>query len=39
MTPYRYTPRQAKKLVPDEFVDLGEGVLQLVEEISSEFFD
>jgi UDP-glucose 4-epimerase len=33
MTPYRYTPRQAKKMVPDEFIDLGEGVLELVEEL------
>ena len=33
MTPYRYTPRQAKKLVPSEFVDLGEGILEIFEEI------
>ena len=33
MTPYRYTPKQAKKLVPKEFVDLGQGVLEIVEEI------
>lgn len=33
MTPYRYTPKQAKKLVPEEFIDLGEGVLEVVEEI------
>ena len=32
-TPYRYTPKQARKLVPDEFIDLGEGILELVEEI------
>jgi UDP-glucose 4-epimerase len=32
-TPYRYTPKQAKKLVPDEFIDLGEGILELVEEL------
>jgi len=36
MTPYRYTPKQAKKLVPDEFVDLGEGVLEIVEELYKE---
>ena len=36
MTPYRYTPKRAKKLVPDEFIDLGEGVLELVEEIHQE---
>ena len=33
MTPYRYTPKQAQKLVPEEFIDLGQGVLELVEEI------
>jgi UDP-glucose 4-epimerase len=32
-TPYRYTPRQAKKLVPSEFIDLGQGILELCEEI------
>jgi UDP-glucose 4-epimerase len=33
MTPYRYTPKPAKKLVPSEFVDLGQGILEVVEEI------
>ena len=33
MTPYRYTPKQAKKLVPSEFVDLGQGILEVVEQI------
>jgi len=36
MTPYRYTPKQAKKLVPNEFIDLGEGILKVVEEIYKE---
>jgi len=36
LTPYRYTPKEAHKLVPEEFVDLGEGVLKLVEEINEE---
>ena len=36
MTPYRYTPKQAKKLVPSEFIDLGQGVLEVVEEIHRE---
>jgi len=39
MTPYRYTPKQAKKLVPDEFIDLGQGVLEIVEEIHKEMGD
>jgi UDP-glucose 4-epimerase len=33
MTPYRYTPKQAKKLVPDEFIDLGQGVLEIIEDV------
>ena len=33
MTPYRYTPKHAKKLVPSEFVDLGQGILEVVEQI------
>ncbi len=32
-TPYRYTPQRALKLVPDEFVDIGQGIMDLVEEI------
>lgn len=36
LTPYRYTPKQAKKLVPEEFVDIGQGILDLVEEIYHE---
>jgi len=36
MTPYRYTPRKAKKLVPAEFVDVGQGILEIVEEVHRE---
>ncbi len=36
MTPYRYTPKRAKKIVPEEFIDIGQGVLDIVEEIHSE---
>ena len=36
MTPYRYTPKSAKKLIPDEFIDLGEGILEIVEEIHNQ---
>lgn len=35
-TPYRYTPKAAKKLVPLEFVDLGQGLLDVIEEIHRE---
>ncbi len=34
-TPYKYTPKRAIKLVPDEFIDLGQGILDLIEEIDS----
>lgn len=33
MTPYRYTPKRSKKLVPKEFIDIGEGILEIVEEL------
>ena len=39
MTPYKYTPKQAKKLVPSEFVDLGQGVLEIFEEIHRQMND
>jgi UDP-glucose 4-epimerase len=35
VTPYRYSPKTAKKIVPDEFTDLGQGILDIVEELSS----
>lgn len=35
-TPYRYTPKPATKLVPQEFVDLGQGLLDLIEEVHVE---
>lgn len=35
-TPYRYTPKQAKKIVPQEFVDLGQGLLDIIEEINNQ---
>ena len=32
-TPYRYTPKASMKIIPTEFVDLGQGLLDIVEEI------
>ena len=32
-TPYRYTPKQSVKIIPIEYVDLGQGLLNIVEEI------
>jgi UDP-glucose 4-epimerase len=34
ITPYRYIPKKAMNLVPDEFVDLGSGILDLMEKMS-----
>ena len=33
-TPYRFSPKTAIKLVPDEIYDLGQGVLEVMEEVS-----
>jgi UDP-glucose 4-epimerase len=32
-TPYRYTPKTSLKVIPTEFVDLGQGLLDIIEEI------
>lgn len=31
-TPYRYTPKPSLKITPNEFVDLGQGLLDVIEE-------
>ena len=36
LTPYRFTPRVARKIVPNVFVDIGQGILGLVEEVYQE---
>ena len=36
MTPYRYTPKTAKKIVPSEYIDIGQGILDLVAQINQE---
>lgn len=33
LTPYRYVPKPSKKLVPGEFIDLAEGVFDIVREM------
>ena len=32
LTPYKYTPRRGIKIIADEFIDIGQGILDLVEE-------
>ena len=31
-TPYRYTPKQGRKVVPQSFIDIGQGILELIQE-------
>ena len=38
-TPYRYSPKSAKKIVPSEFVDLGQGLLNIIEEVQQELYE
>jgi UDP-glucose 4-epimerase len=35
ITPYAYTPKIGHKLVSNEYVDMGQGLIQLIEEIIS----
>ena len=35
-TPYRFSPKPAIKLVPEEFYDLGQGVLEVMEEVAED---
>ena len=39
ITPYRYQPEQAMKIVPDEFVDIGQGIMDLIVEIHTKLGD
>ena len=31
-TPYRYTPKQSKKILPSKYIDFGQGLLEVIEE-------
>ena len=33
MTPYRYSPKKAVKIIPDEYIDIGQGILEIVGEV------
>lgn len=35
LTPYAYTPKIGHKLVSNEYVDMGQGIIQVIEEIES----
>lgn len=32
-TPYRYVPKSSMKVIPREFIDLGQGLLDIIEEV------
>lgn len=34
LTPYRYTPKQGRKIIPSSFIDIGQGILDLIEGVS-----
>jgi len=36
ITPYRFTPREGKKMVSNVFIDIGQGILELIEEVYRE---
>ncbi|MBF0546914.1 MAG: NAD(P)-dependent oxidoreductase [Candidatus Riflebacteria bacterium] len=36
LTPYRMTHRVAYKMVPEKFIDIGQGILELIEELYDE---
>ncbi len=36
ITPYAYQPRVGHKLVPDDFVDLGQGLLDVIQEMADQ---
>ena len=31
-TPYNYNPKRSLKIVPNEFIDLGEGLIEIIEK-------
>jgi len=37
LTPYRYTPRRGKKIVSSTFIDLGQGILDMIEEVDDKY--
>ena len=33
ISPYSFQPKESKKLVPKKFIDIGQGVLEIIKEI------
>jgi UDP-glucose 4-epimerase len=36
ITPYAYTPKLGKKIIANEYVDMGQGIIQVIEQIAHE---
>ena len=36
LTPYQYVPKSSKKHISNEYIDIGQGVLELISELSNE---
>ena len=34
-TPYRFTPKTAIKLIPEQYFDLGQGILEVIEDVAN----
>ena len=34
VTPYRYIPNQSKKIVPIDYIDIGQGIIEVIKEIN-----
>lgn len=35
-TPYRYSSKRAKKIVPNDFIDIGHGIMEIIQDIDLE---
>ena len=38
-TPYEFNPKYGKKIIPNQFIDLGQGLLKLIEDIDHNLRD
>ena len=36
MSPYTFQPKESKKLVPKNFIDIGQGVLEIIHEMNEQ---
>ena len=36
MTPYKFEPEQAYKILPDRYIDLGQGIHDIIKKINND---